>query len=173
MSERRAGDAVRPPDGRRRRRLTLAPRPWAVERCGGSPAAGGVGVLFADSTPVSSVARGAEEGGSSEASYSSRSSVGSSSEALPCAAWSGCGSRFWALAGEVSSGEEEDESEVYLVSGVLGTSPLVLPPATQGHGVQRSGTPAGPVAGDVGRRCSESRCGVSEGGGWSVAGTAS
>jgi hypothetical protein len=84
-----------------------------------------VGVLFADSAPVSSVARGAEEGGSSEASYSSRSSVGSSSEALPCAAWSGCGSRFWALAGEESSGEEEDESEVSMGFGVLGASPLV------------------------------------------------
>jgi hypothetical protein len=161
MSEWRAGDAVRPPDGRRRRRLTLAPQPWAVERCGGSPAAEGVGVLFADSALVSSVARGAEEGGASEESYNSRSSVGSSSEALPCAAWSGCGSRFWALAGEESSGEEEDESEVSMVSGVLGSSPLVSPPATQGPGVQRSGTPTGPVAGAGGRLCSESRCGVS------------
>jgi hypothetical protein len=121
---------VQPPDGGRRRRLTLALRPWAAERCGGSSAAEGVGVLFADSAPVSSVARGAEEGGSLEACYISRSSVDSSSEALPCAAWSGCGSRFWALAGEVSSGEEEDETEESLVSGVLGASPLVLPPAT-------------------------------------------
>jgi hypothetical protein len=161
MCEWRAGDAVRPPEGRRRRRLTLAPRPWVVERCGGSPAAEGIGGLFADSGPVRSVARGAEDGGSSEASCSSRSSVGSSSEAPPCATWSGCGSRFWALAGEESSGEEEDESEISVVPGVLGASPLVLSPATQGPGERRSGTPAGPVAGDVGSLRSASRWGAS------------
>lgn len=101
--------------GRRRRRLTLAPRPWSTARNNGQGAKVST-VVFADS----------DGGGSEAASVESwiGSSVGSSSLSPPAMAGTVIsGSRFRALADDVSADEESESEEELRTAIDAGGSP--------------------------------------------------
>jgi hypothetical protein len=101
-------------DGKRRRRLTLAPRPWATARHG-ETAEKVSSALFAGSSGSDNVWGLADCERTAEGMPCS--SVGSTSELRSEFKRVANGSRFWALDGEVSTDEEVDMG-VKLASGL-------------------------------------------------------
>jgi hypothetical protein len=140
------------PTAGRRRRLTLAPRPWASK--------GGDGWRSRASMPLFADSGGGEVESDADNEegvvWSTDSSVGSWSDSRG-AHLASMGSRFWALAAEDSSGEETSPEDSGTSNGAHWSCSVGGAPATD---IARARPAAnGEPVGSGGRReCSLSRC---------------
>jgi hypothetical protein len=136
MSERGEGE---PPSGRGRRRLTLAPRPWAAAERGKTNAKVSA-TVFAD---TAAEAMDGEVSSQARVKHA-RSSVGSTSGISSSFLEAGNGSRFWALAVDESSDDELSPFMERFPSRVAQAPPACSTPTvqcklSQGLGARKEG----------------------------------